>query len=101
MGFAEIFLEHEVAFADHDQTAVLRVRTFGRVVGLFEAVEVDASEGASFGLILWRAPAALGVRGREVFRRTEGDAEKAEAETRTHGCEKGEGGFTNGPEVLE
>ena len=71
------------------------------MVGLLEPIEVDASEGSGFRLILRGAPASLGVRGREVFRRTEGDAEKAEAETRTHGCEQGEGGFTNGPEVLE
>ena len=77
MGLPEIFLQHQVAFGDDDQTAVLRVGAFGCVVGLLEPVEIDAGEDASFGLIFRRAPAALGVRRWEVFCRTEGDAEEA------------------------
>ena len=36
------------------------------MVGLFEAIQVDAGERAGFGLVLRRAPAALGVGRREV-----------------------------------
>ena len=85
MGFAEIFLEDQVAFGDHDQPAVIRVRAFDRVVGLFEAIEVNPRQGAGLRGVLGRPPAPLGVGRREVVGGTRRKGEEGEGDDEFHG----------------